>query len=85
MPNLTMTFLYMEREHVGKDVTCVPDYLGRALGCKVAFSSRRPGQWLVQTCVFLVVSDSACEENRHFNAISLFCSDCNRGYSLQGF
>lgn len=39
MPNLTMTFLYMEREHVGKDVTCVPDYLGRALGCKVEIVS----------------------------------------------
>lgn len=39
MPNLTMTFLYMEREHVGKDVTCVPDYLGRALGCRVEIVS----------------------------------------------
>lgn len=39
MANLTLNFLYMEREHVGKDVTCVPEYLGRALGCDVEIVS----------------------------------------------
>lgn len=39
MRNLTLTFLYMEREHVGKDVTCVPHYLGKALGCEVEIVS----------------------------------------------
>lgn len=39
MPNLTLSFLYMEREHVGKDVTCVPQYLGRMLGADVEIVS----------------------------------------------
>lgn len=39
MPKLTLTFLYMEREHLGKDVTCVPYYLGKALGYDVEIVS----------------------------------------------
>lgn len=35
MKNLTLTFLYMERVHLGKDVACVPRYLGEKLGCEV--------------------------------------------------
>ena len=39
MPKLTLTFLYMEREHIGKDVSCVPYYLGQALGYDVEIVS----------------------------------------------
>lgn len=35
MSKLTLTFLYMEYEHIGKDVTCVPYYLGKSLGYDV--------------------------------------------------
>ena len=39
MANLTLTFLYMEREHIGKDVSCVPWYLARALGTDIEIVS----------------------------------------------